>query len=197
VNRAGGNLTGVTNLNLELGPKQLEVLRELFPTSSVMAALVNPANPNADSHSSDLQAAARQLGIQLDILHASTERDIEIAFTSLAQTRARALVIGSDGFLLSRSRQLGALSARHAVPAIYQFREFVEAGGLLSYGSSITEAYRQVGAYTGRILKGEKPADLPVLQPTMFELVINLKAARALGLTLSDRLLARADEVIE
>jgi putative ABC transport system substrate-binding protein len=140
LNRPGGNVTGVTNLNLELGPKQLEVLRELLPAATVMAALVNPTNPNADSHTSDLQTAARKLGIQLQILHASSERDFETVFTSLVQARASGLVIGADAFLLSRSKQLGALSTRHAVPAIYQFREFVEAGGLLSYGSSITDS---------------------------------------------------------
>jgi putative ABC transport system substrate-binding protein len=197
LNRPGGNVTGVTNLNLELGPKQLEVLRELLPAATVMAALVNPTNPNANAHSSDLQTAARKLGIQLHILHASSELDFETVFTSLVQTRASALVIGSDAFLLSRSKQLGALTARHAVPAINQFREFVEAGGLLSYGSSITDAYRQVGVYTGRILKGEKPAELPVMQSTKVELILNLKTARALGISMPNALLGRADEVIE
>ena len=197
LNRPGGNMTGVTNLNLELGSKQLEVLRELLPAATSMAALVNPTNPNADAHSSDLQAAARKLGIELHILHASSERDFDAVFTSLVRTRAGALVIGSDPFYVSRSKQLGALTARHAVPAIYQFREFVEGGGLLSYGSSITDAYRLVGVYTGRILKGEKPADLPVQQSAKVELIINLKTAKALGLTYRRPLLARADEVIE
>jgi putative tryptophan/tyrosine transport system substrate-binding protein len=197
LNRPGGNVTGVTNLNLELGPKQLEVLRELLPAATVMAALVNPTNPNADSHTSDLQTAARKLGIQLQILHASSERDFETVFTSLVQARASGLVIGADAFLLSRSKQLGALSTRHAVPAIYQFREFVEAGGLLSYGSSITDSYRQLGVYTGRILNGEKPADLPVQQSTKVGLIINLKTAKLLGLEVPPTLLARADEVIE
>ena len=197
LNRPGGNMTGVTNLNLELGSKQLEVLRELLPAATSMAALVNPTNPNADAHSSDLQAAARKLGIELHILHASSERDFDAVFTSLVRTRAGALVIGSDPFYVSRSKQLGALTARHAVPAIYQFREFVEGGGLLSYGSSITDAYRLVGVYTGRILRGEKPADLPVQQSAKVELIINLKTAKALGLTTPLSLLARADEVIE
>ena len=197
LNRPGGNMTGVTNLNLELGSKQLEVLRELLPAATSMAALVNPTNPNADAHSSDLQAAARKLGIELHILHASSERDFDTVFTSLVRTRAVALVIGSDPFYVSRSKQLGALTARHAVPAIYQFREFVEGGGLLSYGSSITDAYRLVGVYTGRILRGEKPADLPVQQSAKVELIINLKTAKALGLTTPLSLLGRADEVIE
>jgi putative tryptophan/tyrosine transport system substrate-binding protein len=197
LNRPGGNMTGVTNLNLELGSKQLEVLRELLPAATSMAALVNPTNPNADAHSSDLQAAARKLGIELHILHASSERDFDAVFTSLVRTRAGALVIGSDPFYVSRSKQLGALTARHAVPAIYQFREFVEGGGLLSYGSSITDAYRLVGVYTGRILRGEKPADLPVQQSAKVELIINLKTAKALGLTTPLSLLGRADEVIE
>jgi putative ABC transport system substrate-binding protein len=197
LNRPGGNVTGVTNLNLELGPKQLEVLRELLPTATVIAALVNPTNPNADSHTSDLQTAARKLGIQLQVLHASSERDFETVFTSLVQARASGLVIGADAFLLSRTKQLGALSARHAVPAINQFRKFVEAGGLLSYGSSITDSYRQLGVYTGRILNGEKPADLPVQQSTKVGLIINLKTAKTLGVEIPPTLLARADEVIE
>ena len=197
LNRPGGNMTGVTNLNLELGSKQLEVLRELLPAATSMAALVNPTNPNADAHSSDLQAAARKLGIELHILHASSERDFDAVFTSLVRTRAGARVFGSDPFYVSSSKQLGALTARHAVPAIYQFREFVEGGGLLSYGSSITDAYRLVGVYTGRILRGEKPADLPVQQSAKVELIINLKTAKALGLTTPLSLLARADEVIE
>jgi putative ABC transport system substrate-binding protein len=197
LNRPGGNMTGVTNLNLELGSKQLEVLRELLPAATNMAALVNPTNPNADAHSSDLQAAARKLGIELHILHASSERDFDAVFTGLVRTRAGALVIGSDPFYVSRSKQLGALTARHAVPAIYQFREFVEGGGLLSYGSSITDAYRLVGVYTGRILRGEKPADLPVQQSAKVELIINLKTAKTLGLDIPPTLLARADEVIE
>ena len=197
LNRPGGNVTGVTNLNQELGPKQLEALRELVPTATVMAALINPTNPNAETHARDLQAAARTLGLQLHVLHASTERDFDPVFASLVQLRAGGLVIGSDAFLLSRSKQLGALTVSRAVPAIYQFREFVAAGGLLSYGSSITEAYRQVGVYTGRILKGEKPADLPVQQSAKVELILNLKTAKALGLTVPHSLLGRADEVIE
>ena len=197
LNRPGGNVTGITNLNLELLPKQLEVLRELLPGATVMAALVNPTNPNADSQSSDLQAAARKLGLQLQILHASSDSDFDAAFAGLSQVRASALLIGSDAFLTSRSAQLGVLTARHKVPAIYQFREFAAAGGLLSYGSSIIESYRQVGIYTGRILKGERPADLPVQQSAKVELIINMKTAKTLGLTFPLTLLGRADEVIE
>jgi putative tryptophan/tyrosine transport system substrate-binding protein len=197
LNRPGGNVTGVTNLGLELGPKQLEVLRELVPTATVMAALVNPTNSNAESHSIDLRAAARTLGLELHILHASTERDFDPVFATLAQLRASGLVIGTDAFFVSRGAQLGALTARHAVPAIHAFREFAAAGGLLSYGSSITDAYRLVGVYAGRILKGEKPADLPVQQSTKVELILNLKTAKALGLTVPLSLLGRADEVIE
>jgi putative ABC transport system substrate-binding protein len=197
LNRPGGNVTGVTNLNLELGPKQLEVLRELLPSATVMAALVNPTNPNAETHSNDLRTAARSLGLQLHVLHASTERDFDTVFASLSQIRAGAVVIGADAFFVSRSAQLGELTARHKVPAIYQFREFAAAGGLLSYGSSITDSYRQVGIYTGRILKGEQPADLPVQQSTKVELIINMKTAKALGLTFPLTLLGRADEVIE
>jgi putative tryptophan/tyrosine transport system substrate-binding protein len=197
LNRPGGNVTGVTNLNLELLPKQLEVLHELVPTASAMAALVNQTNPNAESHSIELRAAARTLGLELHILHASTERDFDTVFATLVQLRAGGLVIGADAFFVSRAKQLGALTARHAVPAIYQFREFAAAGGLLSYGSSLTDAYREVGVYTGRVLKGEKPADLPVQQSTKVELVINLKTALALGLDVPLHLQQRADEVIE
>ncbi len=197
LNRPGGNITGVTNLNLDLGPKQLEVLHQLVPTATVMAALINPTNPNAEMHASDLQTAAGALGVQLRVLHASTERDFDTVFAAMVQLRAGGLVIGTDAFLLSRGAQLGALSVRHAVPAIYQFREFAAAGGLLSYGSSITDAYHKVGVYTGRVLKGEKPADLPVQQSSKVELIINLKTAKGLGLIVPLPLLGRADEVIE
>ena len=187
----------MTNLNQQLGPKQLEVLHELLPASTVMAALVNPTNPNSEAHATDLQAAARALGLDLHILHASAEADFDPVFKTLIEMRAGGLLIGNDAFLLSRSRQLGALTASRAIPAIYQFREFAEAGGLVSYGSSITEAYRQAGAYTGRILKGEKPGDLPVQQTTKLELVLNLKTAKAFGLTVPQALLGRVDDVIE
>jgi putative ABC transport system substrate-binding protein len=195
--RPGGNLTGVISRAVEVGPKRLELLHELVPTATVVALLVNPTNPNADTLSRDLQVAARTLGLQLHVVHASTERDFEPAFATLVQLQAGALVIGPDGFLISRSEQLAALTLRHAMPAIYQYREFAAAGGLMSYGSSIADAYRQVGIYTGRILKGEKPSDLPVQQATKVELILNLKTAKALGLTVPLPLLGRADEVIE
>ena len=197
LNRPGGNVTGITNLNLELLPKQLEVLRELLPGATVMAGLVNPTNSNAATQSDDLRAAARALGLQLHVLHASSDSDFDAAFAALSRVRASAVVIGADAFFVSRSAQLGALTARHKVPAIYQFREFAAAGGLLSYGSSIIESYREVGIYTGRILKGERPADLPVQQSTKVELIINMKTAKTLGLTFPLTLLGRADEVIE
>jgi putative ABC transport system substrate-binding protein len=198
LSRPGGNLTGVTNLNVEVGPKRLELLNELVPTATLMALLVNPTSPNlTESTTKDALAAARTLGVQLHVLHASTERDIDDAFAALVQLRAGALVIGSDVFFNSRREQLAALALRHAVPAIFQFREFAVAGGLMSYGANFTDSYRQVGVYTGRVLKGEKPSDLPVHQSTKVELIINLKTAKALGITLPLTLLGRADEVIE
>jgi putative ABC transport system substrate-binding protein len=196
--RPGGNVTGVTTLNTELAPKRLELLRELIPTANIIALLVNPTSPFiAKNISSDLQSAARTLGMQLHILNASTERDFDTVFATLVQLRASALVIAPDAMFISRSEQLGALTLRHGVPAITQFREFAAAGGLMSYGASFTDAARQVGVYTGRILKGEKPADLPVQQSTKIELTINMKTAKALGLTVPPALLARADELIE
>ncbi len=197
LNRPGGNLTGITSLNVEIGPKRLELLHELVPTATVIALLVNPTNPNAETLSRDLQAAARTLGLQLHVLHASTERDFDTVFATLAQLRAGGLVISPDAFFSNRSEQLAALTLRHAVPTITQYREFATAGGLMSYGGSITDTFRQVGVYTGRILKGEKPADLPVLQATKFELIINLKTAKTFGLTVPLPLIGRADEVIE
>jgi putative tryptophan/tyrosine transport system substrate-binding protein len=197
LNRPGGNLTGVTTLTAELGPKQLELLRELVPTATTIAVLLNPTNPVTETRSRELQAAARILGLQLHVLYASTERDFDTAFATLVQLRAGGLVIGPDAFFVSRSEQLAALTVRHAVPTIYQFREFAAAGGLMSYGGSITDAYRLMGVYTGRILKGEKAADLPVQQATKVELALNLKTAMALGLTVPLALLGRADEVIE
>ena len=196
--RPAGNVTGVTTLNTELGPKRLELLRELIPTAKIIALLVNPTSPFiTENISKDLQSAARTLGLQLHILNASTERDFDTVFATFAQLRADALVIAPDAMFISRSEQLGALTLQHAVPAITQFREFAAAGGLMSYGGSFTEAARQVGVYTGRILKGEKPADLPVQQSAKAELIINLKTAKALGLAVPRELLARADEVIE
>jgi putative ABC transport system substrate-binding protein len=197
LNRPGGNLTGVTNLNTELGPKRLELVHELVPTARIIAVLVNPTNRNAETLSRDLRAAARTIGLQIHILHATTERDFDTVFATLVQLPAGGLVIGADAFFNSRSQQLAALTIRHAMPAIYQFREFAAAGGLMSYGGSFTDSYRLAGVYTGRILKGEKPADLPVQQSTKAELIINLKTAKALGLTVPLALLGRADEVIE
>ena len=197
LNRPGGNLTGVTALAVEVGPKGLELLHELVPTATVIALLVNPTNPSAEALSRDLQPAARALGLQLHILHASTERDFDTVFATLLQLRAGGLMIGSDGFFITQIEQLATRTVRHAVPAIFQYREFTAAGGLMSYGVSNRDLYRLVGVYTGRILRGEKPADLPVLQPTKFELVINLKTTKALGLTVPDKMLALADEVIE
>ena len=196
--RPGGNVTGVTSINTELVSKRLELLRELVPKATTFALLVNPTSPEiTEVVSRDLQSTARTLGLQLHILNASTERDFDTAFAALPQLHADALVIAPDAMFISRSEQLGALTLSHAVPAITQFREFAAAGGLMSYGGSTTEAMRQVGIYTGRILKGEKPADMPVMQPTKFELVINLKTAKALGLTVPTTLLTAADEVIE
>jgi putative ABC transport system substrate-binding protein len=198
LSRPGSNVTGVTGLNVELAPKKLELLHELLPSVTVLALLVNPTNAVAAEHElRTVQAAARTLGVQVQILNASTERDFEPAFARLAQLRAGALVIGSDLFFTSRAKQLAALTIRHGVPSIYQFREFVAGGGLMSYGGSFTDWGHQAGIQTGRILAGAKPADLPVQQATKLELFINLKAAGILGLTVPPTLLARADEVIE
>jgi putative ABC transport system substrate-binding protein len=198
LNRPGGNLTGVSTLAVELEPKRLELLHEVVPTATIISVLLNPTNsPIAESQLNNLQAAARTLGLQLQVLHASNERDFEPVFARLGQLRIGALAIGADAFFNSRSGQLAALALRHAVPTIYQFREFAVAGGLMSYGGSLTDAHRLVGVYTGRILKGEKPADLPVQQSTKVELIINLKTAKALGLDVPPMLLSRADEVIE
>jgi putative ABC transport system substrate-binding protein len=194
----GGNITGVTIQDVGLGPKRLELLHELVPSATMMAALVNPTDPTrAETILSELQTAAHTLGLQLHVLHATTDRDFDGVFASLAQLRAGGLVIGGEPFFNSRSEQLGALTSRHAVPTIYQLRQFVAAGGLMSYGGSLTDAYRLVGVYAGRILKGEKPADLPVQQATKVELIINIKTAKALGLSVPLPLLGRADEVIE
>jgi putative ABC transport system substrate-binding protein len=198
LSRPGGNVTGSTQLSVELGPKRLELARELFPGATTVALLVNPANPLAAPVSKDLQAVADTLGVRLHVLHASTEADFEPAFATAAQLRVAALVIGSaDPLFGSHAAQLGALALRHSVPAIYFLREFAAAGGLVSYGGSLTDTYRLAGLYAGRILKGEKPADLPVVQSTKVELILNLKTARALGITVPLPLSGRADEVIE
>jgi putative tryptophan/tyrosine transport system substrate-binding protein len=198
LNRPGGNITGVTTLARELDLKRLELLHELVPTAATIALLVNPTNPSPSSdYEQILQAAARTFGLQLHVLHASTERDFDTVFATLVQMRGAGLVIASDPFFTSRREQLAALTVRYAVPTIYQYREFTAVGGLMSYGGSNTDQYRLVGLYTGRILKGEKPADLPVQQVTKVDLIINLKTAKTLGLTVPLALLTRADEVIE
>jgi len=197
LNRPGGNLTGATTLAVELGQKRLELLHELVPKATLIGVLVNPTGPNLQTVSRDLRAAARTVGRPIHVLHASTERDFDTVFATLVRLRAGGLVIGTDTFFNSQSRKLAALTLRHAVPAIYQYREFAAAGGLMSYAGSITDAYRLVGVYTGRILKGEKPCDLPVQRSTKTELFINLKTAKALGLTIPQSVLERADEVIQ
>jgi len=198
LNRPGGNLTGVTNLNAEVGPKRLELLHELLPAATIIAVLVDPTNPTlAEAFLPDLQAAARALGVRLHVLQASKEGDFDTVFATLIQLRASALIIGPSTYFVARSEQLAALAVRHAVPTIFHYRPFAAAGGLMSYGSSETDYYRLVGIYAGRILKGEKLADLPVQQATKVELIINLKTARALGLTIPLPLIGRADEVIE
>jgi putative ABC transport system substrate-binding protein len=197
LNRPGGNVTGVTTLHAEVAPKRLELAHEMVPKANVIAALVNPINPNTEAQSRELQAAARTLGLKLQVLQASTERDIDAIFSSLAQKKAGALVITGDPFLVSRSKQLAILALRHTMPAIFQERQFVLDGGLMSYGASIPETYRLAGTYAGRILRGEKPADLPVQQSTKVELIVNFKIAKALGLTVPPALLLRANEVIE
>ena len=198
LNRPGGNVTGVTQTNMEIAPKRLELLHELVPTASVMALLVNPTDPAlAESATKELQEAASILGLKLHVMQASTDRDFDAVFAKLIQLRAGGLVIGSDPFFTSRSQQLAKLTVDHAVPAVYQFREFAVAGGLLSYGAAIADAYRLAGNYTGRVLRGDKPADLPVQQATKVEMIINLKTAKALGLNVPNPLIGRADEVIE
>jgi len=197
LNRPGGNVTGVTQLNVEVAPKRLELLHELVPTASVVALLANSTNPNTEANTKELQVAARTLGLELHFLNANTERDFDAAFAKLIQLRAGGLVIGADALFSSRSEQLAALALRHAVPAIYQTRDFAVAGGLLSYGTDFRETYRLAGNYIGRVLNGEKPTDLPVQQATKVEFYINLKTAKALGLNVPAAMQARADEMIE
>jgi putative ABC transport system substrate-binding protein len=195
--RPGGNVTGISFLNVELHPKRLELLAELVPQARVIALLVNPNNPQTERIIRDVQEAARTKGMQLPILKAATESEIDTAFATLVQLHAGAPLVGSDQFIFSRREQVVALASRHAVPAISTWREFAVSGGLISYGPNLTSAWHRLGTYAGKILKGAKPADLPVQQPTKFELIINLKTAKALGLTVPQSLLARADEVIE
>jgi putative ABC transport system substrate-binding protein len=197
LNRPGGNVTGIAALTAELDAKRLEVLRELVPGGGLIGALVNPNRPDAEAQARDMRDAARTLGKQIIVFKAGSEAEIDAAFAALVRQRIVALLIGADPFFTGQRAQLVALTARYAVPGIYATREFPDAGGLASYGSRIAEGYRQGGIYTGRILKGEKPADLPVIQPTKIELIINLKTAKALGIDVPPMLLARADEVIE
>lgn len=197
LNRPGGNLTGATTLAVEMGQKRVELMHEMTPQASLMAVLVNPTGPNLASVMHDVEEAARALGISIQVLHASTERDFDTVFPAIRRMQAGALVIGTDTFFNSQSARLAALTLSNGLPAIYQYREFATAGGLMSYGGSITDAYRVAGAYAGRILNGERPGDLPVQQSTKTELFINLRSARALGLTVSPLLLVRAEEVIE
>jgi putative tryptophan/tyrosine transport system substrate-binding protein len=195
--RPGGNVTGVGLLGLELVVKRLELVADLYPQARVLGLLVNPRNPISQDQIKAAQDAANIKNLQLYVLNAATEPEIDAAFATLSRTHADALVVGADGFLYNQREQFAALAVRHAIPAVYELREHVHAGGLLSYGSSVTDTYRQAAGYVGRILKGAKPADLPIAQPTKFELVLNLKTAKALGLTVPHSLLQRADEVIE
>ena len=197
LNRPGSNVTGVTQTNVETEPKRLELLHELLPTTGVMAVLVNPADPLTKNQLKEAQSAARILGLELHVLNARTGDDFDAVFAKLIELRAGGLSISTNSLFTSRAEQLGALAARYAVPTIYKGREFTAVGGLMSYGTDTTDSYRLAGVYTGRILKGEKPADLPVQQVSKVELIINLKAAKALGITFPITLLGRADEVIE
>ena len=197
LNRPGGNITGATFFAAQLLQKQVGLLRELVPKAAVLGVLVNLSNPRAPADVTSVQAAARSLGLETHVVNAGTERDLDAAFASLVRGQADALIIVGDAFLHRERTSIAPLVARHAIPAIFWSREYAKAGGLMTYGASVSDSYRQAGVYTGRILKGEKPADLPVLQPTKFELVINLKTARTLGLTIPSGVLSIADEVIE
>ena len=198
LNRPGGNLTGVTTLSVEVAPKRLEALHQIIPTATTFALLINSSSPAlAESITRDVRASARTLGVQLHVVSATTDNEIDDAFASLAKLRAGGLVIGSDTFFTSRSERLASLALRYALPAVYEWREFAAAGGLISYGTDSRDAYRLAGIYTARVLKGEKPADLPMQQATKVELYINLKTAKTLGITIPLVLSGRADEVIE
>ena len=195
--RPGGNVTGISILALEVNPKRLELLWELVPRAEVIALLVNPNNPATERQMREVEEAARPKGVRLDVLKAGSEGEIDDAFASFAQRQAGALFVAADTFYIGQRQRIVALAAHHAVPAIYSLRDYAMAGGLISYGPNLTAVYRQLGIYTGRLLKGEKPGDLPVMQPTTLELVINLKTDNALGLTIPPSILARADKVIE
>ena len=197
LSRPGGNITGVSNLSIELGPKRIELLRAAVPTATSIAFLVNPTDPSAESQANDMFAAAQILGLQLHVVNASTEDDFDKAFAVASQMRVAGLVISNDAFLTMKSAQLAAEAMRHKLPAIFHFREFAEAGGLMSYGASNPDTFYIAGQYAGRILKGEKPADLPVVQATRFEFVINRKTALTLGLEIPPALHALADEIVE
>jgi putative ABC transport system substrate-binding protein len=197
LNRPGRNVTGITQLTSELMSKRLGLLHDLIPTATILAFLVNPSDPRTETQTKKMQDAAQKLGLQIHVLHAGTEDEIGTALAMLPQLKAGALLVGTGELFRRRPERLAALASQHGVPAIYQYREYALAGGLISYGTSITDAYRLAGVYTGRVLKGEKPADLPVMRPTKFELVINLKTAKTLGLAIPSGVLAIADEVIE
>jgi len=197
LSRPAANLTGVASLGVELEPKRVEILHDLVPTATSIAALVNPKTPAAEAQSADMRAAARKLGLKIHILNAGSESEFDAVFASLRSLQASALAIGNDAFFTARSEQLAGLALRHAVPAVFQFREFAAAGGLMSYGGSLTDMYQRVGVYAGRILKGARPSELPVQLSTRVELIINLKTAKTLGIDVPPTLLARADEVIE
>jgi putative ABC transport system substrate-binding protein len=197
LNRPGGNVTGATMMASDLGSKRLELLRELVPQATSFVALINPATPTAQSQMRDLKQASDTLGLRVNVVNASAEAELEPAFSSMKDLRGDALLIGADPFFNGLSTKIAALTLRHQIPAIYQFRAFTAAGGLLSYGGSITDAYHQAGVYAARVLKGDSPADLPVQQSTKVELIVNLKTAKALGVTVPLTLLGRADEIIE
>ena len=195
--RPGGNMTGVSLLVIELVPKRVELVRDLVPNAALIAGLINPKNSNAGRNLTALQEAAREKGVQLHIIEASNESDLDTAFANLASLQPGALVVGADPFFNARRQQIVTLAARYSLPAMYEWREFVDVGGLISYGPSLTGVYRQIGTYVGRVLNGDKPTDLPVMQPTLFDLVVNLNTAKTLGLTVPQSILARASEVIE
>jgi len=197
LSRPGGNVTGVTLLSVEVGPKSLELLHSAVPSAKSMALLINPRNPNANAQSKNLQTAAQRLGLQLHVLNANAPSDFDAVFARVHELKANALMTAQDVVFNTQAAKLAELALRHAIPAIYPTRDFAEAGGLMSYGTDLRDAWRQVGIYAGRILKGEKPADLPVIQASKFELIINLKTAKTIGLTLSPDMLSIADEVIE